>query len=151
MPLDGRADVDFGGADLGRFLPMGARYSRPKGVYGTLAALAAGALAVASCGGDQTRQATICFRDALAKTTVPSTQGPVRDCQGAAAYKIMQRRSGTRFSVTCAHQAGNEYVCEVAGPATQSVFSGASAYMLPGGLYNVTYDGHRISYQPSGG
>ena len=74
----------------------------------------------------------------------------MRGCPTAAAYKVMQRGSGTRFSVTCIHRSANEYVCDVGGPATHSIFSDASAYMLPGGLYNVMFDGHRISYQPSG-
>jgi hypothetical protein len=107
--------------------------------------------AVASCGSDQTGKAATCLRDALAKTTVPSAQGPVRGCPSAAAYDVMQRAPGTRFSVTCTHRNGHEYLCDVIGPATQSAFSEASAYMLPRGRYRVMYDGHHISYQPSGG
>jgi hypothetical protein len=120
-------------------------------VYGTAALLVVSTFAVGSCGADQTGQAAICFRDALSKTTVPSAQGPVRGCPNPAAYNIMQRTPGTRFSVTCVHKHGHEYLCEVAGPATHSVFSDASAYMLPSGPYTVMYDGRRISYQPSGG
>ena len=130
---------------------MGARRSRPMGIYGTMALLMVTAVAVGSCGRDQTAQAATCFRDALAETTIPSVQGPVRSCPSAAAYETMQRGSGTRFWATCAHIDGHEYVCTVTGPATRSMFSDATAYMLPAGPYEVMYDGQRISYQPRGG
>jgi hypothetical protein len=130
---------------------MGARRSRLHGVHGIVVLLLASTFAVASCGGDETRRAETCLRDALAKTEVPSARGPVRRCPSAAAYNMMQRGSGTRFSVTCTHRKGHENACEVTGPATRGVFSDASAYMLPRGRYRVMYGGHRISYQPTGG
>jgi hypothetical protein len=130
---------------------MGARHTRLNGVFGTVVLLLASTFAVTSCGGDQTGRATICFRDALAKTEVPSAHGPVRRCPSAAAYNLMPRGAGTRFSVTCTHRRGHQYACDVSGPATQNVFPDASAYMLPRGRYRVMYYGQRVSYQPSGG
>ena len=129
---------------------MGERHSRIRRRYGVVSLLVASTFAATSCGEDQTRDAATCLRDALAKTTIPSAQGPVRDCPSAAAYEMMQRGSGTRFFVTCTHSSGQQYLCDVRGPATQSQFSGASAYTLPGGPYTVLYDGHRVSYRPSG-
>jgi hypothetical protein len=120
-------------------------------VFGTVVLLLASTFAVASCGGDRTGRAATCFRDALAKTEVPSARGPVRPCPSAAAYNVMQRGYRTRVSVTCTHRNGHEYACDVTGPATQSAFRDASAYVLPHGRYRVIYDGQRISYQPSGG
>jgi hypothetical protein len=145
------ACFDFAVVGLGRFCLMGARHSRLNGVFGTVVLLLVSTFAVSSCGGDQIGRAAICFRDALAKTEVPLAQGPVRRCPSAAAYNLMQRGSGTRFSVTCTHRTGHHYACDVTGPATQSLFRGASAYMLPRGRYRVMYDGQRVSYQPSGG
>jgi hypothetical protein len=131
---------------------MGGRdISRLNGVIGTVMLLLVSTFAISSCGDDQIGRVSICFRDALARTEVPSAQGPVRRCPSAAAYNLMQRGSGTRFSVTCTHRREHHYACDVTGPATQSVFRGASAYMLPRRGYRVTYDGQRVSYQPTGG
>ena len=110
---------------------------------GTCVAVVAAGLA--GCGGDQTSAAATCLRNAIANQAIGSGNN---NCADDTAYNVAESGSGTKFSVTCTHQAANQYVCDVSGPGAQSVDSGGMG-MIQGGFYNVTYDGKSIVFQPT--
>jgi hypothetical protein len=104
------------------------------------------ALALAACGSqqDSTKLAASCLQNALANDAL---SGP-RNCADDIAYKVAMSGSGSKFSATCTHQDGNQYICDVTGPGTQPIDAGGLD-TVRGGFYAITYDGKSIVYQPN--
>lgn len=112
--------------------------------------IAAGAVValLAGCGGsgDQTAAAAKCLQNALAN----QVGGTGNNCADSTSSSLLQSGSGTKINVSCTHKNGNEYICDVTGPGTQSVLNGGTG-VVQGGFYNVVFDGKTIVYQQASG
>lgn len=101
-----------------------------------LIAVVGALVGIVGCGSsDQTAVAATCLRNALAE---PAGQ----NCGDPTSYDAMKEFDGP-MNVRCTHRDGNDYVCDVTGPFTQS------ATPSVGGFYDVTFDGKSIVYQSS--
>lgn len=98
---------------------------------------------LAACGGssNQDSQTASCLHNALAAQFLGSN---VNNCNDSSAADVFNK-SAEKMGVTCTHQAGDQYVCDVKLSGATSLF-GAD---VPSGFYNVSYDGKSITYQPS--
>lgn len=102
------------------------------------------AAVLAGCGGsskpvDHTASAATCLRNALANQALHGGT----NCGDSTTAKVLNGGSGTKITVTCTHQNGNEYICDAKVP----VSDGINLTGVKPGFYQVTYDGKSIVFQ----